>query len=404
MKLPFRAATLLFVAAFATVTGAQSFESEPTLPAADLLPASLLRGEHHSVGDSVRIVGFLGAFQIDSDFGTFEASGTELARVRIAEVYAIAALVEMGSTEMFARALAESAKGSVQGAVRAVQNPGETAKGVGRGLKGMFNRGRDAVTSVASGDGAGSTSAGDTTASLLGVEAARRRLAEGVSADPYTTNQRLRQELQRLAEAAAAGSLTNRLTFPSVPVYNELSAAGRMAYGMTAEDLAKRNRAALEAMGCDGSCADDLQASSAYTPTLRTGLVLALERLPALADRAALVRLATTATDEVEARFYLRSAELLATAQDEGRTLRRALAAGRVLAAAGDGGLLVAAALDRLVWTQELSAWIAASSSDGTAGEIWLTGRATPAARSALEANGWSVREAVAGSADATAR
>ncbi len=84
-------------------------------------------------------------FVIESEYGDFKAGSEDMARLRIAEIASIAALVEISSSGMFADALAKAVVGKVETAAKVVENPEAAAKGVGRGLKGLFGKAKKAT-------------------------------------------------------------------------------------------------------------------------------------------------------------------------------------------------------------------------------------------------------------------
>ena len=71
---------------------AADYEEPPVLKASDLLPADLLKGEHHEIEAQVVNDGFMNHFTIRSDFGTFEAKSLALVEVRVREVHSLAEL------------------------------------------------------------------------------------------------------------------------------------------------------------------------------------------------------------------------------------------------------------------------------------------------------------------------
>ena len=71
------------------IGGAAAYETAVVLKASELLPAEQLQGPCHRVREQVATDGFMAHFQIDTDFGTFEATGVPQVRNRIAEAEAI---------------------------------------------------------------------------------------------------------------------------------------------------------------------------------------------------------------------------------------------------------------------------------------------------------------------------
>jgi len=380
----------------------EGFESPPKVSASDVLPAELLRGPHHQVADAVTSDGVALGFKITSDFGDFQAPSREMALLRIDEVAAIARLKEIAGSDVFAKALAASVEKKADAVAQVVKDPEGTAKGVGRGLKRLWGKAKKGAEAAKQEDDEKDAteeekkpSASDVGNELLGVNKGKRQMAKAVGADPYSSNEPLQVELERLARAAVAGGITGSLGV-RVPGIDQVASVGNLAWDLPPEDLRARDQKSLQAMGCDEECQKALFGSAAYTPSLRTALVVVLEGLDGVKDRATLVAVAAGAENEVEARFYRSSFALLTAARNDGHALARARAFGRAPAAlSSDGTLIVAAAVDLLVWTQGLSDAVARPAKGTQKRELWLAGKLTGRARTELRARGWIVREAV---------
>ena len=287
-----------------------------------------------------------------------------------------------------------------------VENPEAAAKGVGRGLKGLFGKAKKATveavekeeekdSEAASEKSSSSDAAAKAAKDLTGASKAKRKLAASVKADPYSTNERLQHELGRLANAAAAGGLTGSMGL-SIPGLNALSTAGQLAWSVPPADLRKRNQASLAAMGVSETVMNRLFANGSYSPSIETALVLALEGLDGVEDRTRLVERAAGAEDEVEARFYWHSVRLLARAHQGGDKLVRAAPLRRALAGfTADGTFLAAAAVDHLVWTRELGEAAREPVPGAGSRKLVLTGSVSPRARAELGKAGWALEDSV---------
>ena len=391
----------------------------PRLQARDLLAADLLQGPMHQVESEVPVAGYMGQFTIRSDFGQIEVSSAEMARVRIAELDAVERLRERTSTNAFAEALGESAANRVRAVEQTVADPIGTAKSIGRGVGRLFGRARRAVENRLAGDdnetpaavaappngdapSSGEPSSADRVAGaaesatrwFFGYNGAVRRVAAAVGADPYTTNPLLAEQFDRLAKAAIAGGRVLGFFVPYIPAVSEAARLGSLSWSLSREDLEERNREVLLDMGVDDDTIRRFQRNEAYSPTVQTALVLALESLEDIENRSALVGTAMTATTEVGARMYVRSAHLLAAARDAGQPLQRGRGYGRALAAeVQGGGLVVAAAVDYLPLDPEVAT--ALVSREACPCELWITGFASEEARERHREAGWILRERV---------
>src|SRR5450755_1289988 len=97
-------------------------EQMPTLDAAALAPAELLKGTGYTVDAKAPVVGYMGQFTLRAPAGTFSADGTEMLAIRVGELTAIAKLSQMSQTGAFADALAASAKKTGAAIGQAVMN------------------------------------------------------------------------------------------------------------------------------------------------------------------------------------------------------------------------------------------------------------------------------------------
>ena len=87
---------ILALASTATPCLAQApraFEPNPVFSAATVFPPALLQGAHFRVRDHVLSARYIDYFEIDTDYGTFEAIGILQVATRIKEIEAIANLV-----------------------------------------------------------------------------------------------------------------------------------------------------------------------------------------------------------------------------------------------------------------------------------------------------------------------
>ena len=82
------------------------FESPATLH----VPAKLLSGPNHSVGEMVTTQGFMNHFSVESTFGEFTAISNDELAYRVREIRAIAILQESSKTQAFIDALAQTAQ------------------------------------------------------------------------------------------------------------------------------------------------------------------------------------------------------------------------------------------------------------------------------------------------------
>jgi hypothetical protein len=289
-------------------------------------------------------------------------------------------------------------------------HPVETAKGMPGGVERFFDRaelGAQTIAGAMSDPGQSGTQqaedvtkrVGGITADVFGYEAERRALAKSLGVDPYTTNPVLSKKLSDMAWVAFSGRVgVNTLISVFVPVSIAISAASvtnTMIYDTPAADLITRNEHTLLTMGASEPQARGLIKNPWYSLSVLTSLVTALDRLSGVDGRPTVVVLATTATTEDQARFLANAVEMLAAHHQTVEPLAAVTARGTVIGRTQSGALLVPGAVDYVAWTDQVAGFAGRTDLQGTPGNIWLTGRMSPAAQGQFAALGWTVYQNV---------
>ena len=349
----------LAAACFVPSTAAwQAYDEPPRFTATELLGASALKGAHYTIAQPVRTEQFFHAFTIDSTYGQFEALGRSELAVRIHEIAALSSLEDVSKTEVFLSAAGQSVVNVGKGAVAAVKDPEATAKGIGSGIKRVgVNLGRRAQRATESSGGeAGAdegSSAGRAANSVLGVNAAVRRWAQKVGADPYTTNAVLRKALEDVAKVDVAGSIATKVVVPIPGVVGMTSSVGNLVWGKDPEEVRKINEAGLRAIKVRDEVAKALFGNGWMTLTYQTRLVAALQAVN-VAGVADYVETASLARSEREALFFVESAEMLQAAHAK-HPARRVLTDSRaMIAVSADGVGRALLPLDWIPWTADV--------------------------------------------------
>lgn len=308
----------------------QADEPDPQLTASVLLDAALRTGPNHTVADSVRTPGAYHVFTITSTFGTFEADGTSQVAVRVQEIAALARLQDLSKAGVFARAAGESFVKVGTGVVDAVTDPVGTAKGIGGGVKrwgvNLGRRTKRAVERATSDDkpagatepsGVGGTAA-NAAKSFIGINRARRRWAQRMGADPYTTNPVLRDALEQVAQVDVAGGIAAKVAVPIPPLVGTTADVGSLVWGRDPEELRKLNEARAREIGASDDGAKAFFRNRAFTLTMQTRILAALRlvNVPGCGDYLAS---AAEADDVREALFFVESAEMLQALHEASR-------------------------------------------------------------------------------------
>ena len=135
-------ATLL-CSPFAGYSEPAQYENPPILRASNLLPPELKKGPQHSVDNRITNDGFMNQYRINSKYGVFQANSTAELKERIREVYAIAAIEKVKSSDTFLASAKEGGQDIVHGVKELVTKPVDTVSNAISGVGRMFRRAGD---------------------------------------------------------------------------------------------------------------------------------------------------------------------------------------------------------------------------------------------------------------------
>jgi hypothetical protein len=388
----------------ATAASAAQFEAPANRKAAEILPAELIQGPHYRVQDTVVSYGYMHHWTVDSDFGTFEATGDGALRSLIREVHAIAALKEISQGEAFASSVANAAKQPFQFAGKMVTDPVDTISAVPDGVFQIFGNVYTGITEKHD------PSEDSRLKQALFVSSWKRDFAAEHGVDVYSSNKVLQEQLNKVGWASAIGGLS--LSAAMVP----LSGAGALLFKNTrlanqVTDALKEeppsrlriiNNDKLSAMGVSKDLAERFLDHPAFTPRHDTIIVAALADLKNPRGRDVFLQAILSAQEEVGATFFMNIAQIL---QGYNQTVSPiediALVGGLTIARAKNGRALIPFALDHGVWSERGSGVIShmkqTYEANGFRGkyDFWVTGTVTPRARRELAAMGIEVTENV---------
>jgi hypothetical protein len=390
---------------------AAAVESEPSLPTAALVPQGVpLSGPGYRVADPTPVRGYLGDFVVRlSDGREVRAHGSELLAVRVSEVPATFRLDEVSRGDVFAGAIAQSAKNTGRAVVRVVTNPVETVKGIpaglGRLLRGTVRKVRNVAVAVGDAtrrendSGQAQTDAGATATDfareLAGVNKARRALAKAMGIDPYTGNELLQQRLGGLAWASAMGGLSIDLALGAVSglAGDVLSVTGRLdglVWDLPPDEIRSRLEGELVQRGAEPMSAREFLRNGSFTPTLQLAFVGALRDLGRPTGEPEVLELATGIRGEVHARFLLQQLRMLSrhASRDDPVVALIAFEAS-VAARTRSGGLLVTLPVDHLTWTEQIEGL--ASDATRQRPRVVVSGSVSTLARRELASAGWEL-------------
>src|SRR5262249_47804043 len=235
---------------------------------------------------------------------------------------------------------------------------------------------------------------GTATINALGYEEERRHLAKKIQADPYTTNPILSEKWTDVAwvmfSAREAVNLTTAVLMPYSMVMSTVSLTNNLVWDMKPADIIALNQKKATELSASEDQVQALTTNKNYSITYLTNCVGALERLGPIAGRAEVIALAGPVANEDQARFLMSSAQMLAHHHEWVTKLTSVAARGTVVGKTATGGLVVAAPVDYIAWTENVATF--ARRPDFAAGslDIYLTGRMSPRARQGGRAHGRS--------------
>ena len=341
-------------------------EEPPTLSAKEILNPDFLAGDGFTVQDEVPTSTGRNRYLIISEYGEFEADGNIMLERRIKEVAAIRKLKEVSRTDEYKKALKAAVASPLGVAKDVVTNPVGTITGIPKGLFKFANRMGQSVKEKTE-KRQRSQYEDSNAASLIGFSKAKRTVAIQLGVDPYSSNETLQRELNGIAWATFAGKMTFSLATAPIGGAAGLALTGT---GMTnalnqtlldqaPTDLRPRNLKVLLAMGCDRAVADRFINNTAFSPSVQTAIVMNLETLNGVANRAAFVDLAgSEASDEGDALFFLGTSRVLAELHTK-KPIARLQQVGRIPVALGkDGRAIVAIQWDYAAWTDNAANFI----------------------------------------------
>ena len=345
----------------------------------------------------------MGQFTMRAPAGTFSADGTEMLAIRVGELAAIGKLSELSQSSVFADALAASAKKTAGAVGQAVMNPLDTVAGIPAGVGRMFQSASKTLSRATEPKGTSNApQAADAAASakeVLGVNKAKRQIAQQVGADPYTTNPVLSKQLDDLARAAFAGgvSLDVAMAVTTAGVASAISttaSVSNLVWEKSPEDIRSVNEKKLTAMGVGADTVRAFVTNRWLTPALSVPFIDYLGQMPAAKGRAAVVALTSTVASEGEARFMRNAVSMARQVNTAADPVVALDLAGRIMVVRTRSGRIeVPAPVDYLAWTEPVRAFAERKNFSGTQRTILVRGVASARAREGLQGTGWTVQE-----------
>jgi hypothetical protein len=406
--LPALAVIALHQYGFAQVPAA--FEEPIVLNASELLPADELRGPSFRVRNQVVTDGYMAHFDIDTDFGTFEAVGVPQVKRRIIEAEAIRALVDTSKSDIFAEGMKRSIAQPIEAVKNIVTKPVESLKQAPKTvghffskIGGSIERGVNKVK--ASGEAENPPSAGQVGSGIgnaaknaAGFDKAKLDVAKQLGVDPYSDNLRLQEEMDKVTWAFFAGGLPLRIGAAVASAGIAVAATNMVGvpeetYAQTQAELALRDQRSLAAMGLHDDDIRAFQIQPDLSTTRRYRIVKSLESLPAAAGRGRIIQLANSCSSPEQADFLVAALAMLESRQRSGAADYKDLQVfGRLPGGSTSTGTLeVPAPVDAVIWTEQVATFAQRDDLGGAPKVLVHTGTLSPAATAGFTSAGWKI-------------
>ncbi len=386
-----------------------AFETAAMFRASDILPPPLLAGAHHRVREYAPADGYLIHFTVDSDYGVYECAGISDLRRRIAEIEAIAELVEVSKSDLFAEGLRKSVEAPVSAVRNIAADPGEAIRQVPHSVGHFFSKVGSGIGNAARKAGERRESEGEATPEEIGqgvgkilrnaagFDKAKLECARQLGVDPYTDNARLQEEMEKVAWAFFAGGLPLKIgvSLASGGASRALNAAEFVGlpetlYMLTPSELDFRDRSALKEMGVPAERIDALLANPSLIRSVRHQMVAALSEFKG-AGRLEIVDQIALSDSVWRAHFLNDALQLLRWRHRadpyRGWSVHGHLAVGITR----DGVVEVPAPVDYVLWTEEVAAFAGRDDIARFPRRLILQGNLSAETETQLGATGWEI-------------
>ena len=400
---------------------AEPVEGPPLLFAHQVVPEELRAGERFEVAPICHVVNFGYEFRLITDWGEYEVRGLDMLEKRVHEIAAMEKLEEIGKTKAFATSFSEALKDPVVNTWSVARRPIKTVRGIPGGilryLKGKFyevKRGSEKVaakakfkrnvekkesspTTVPQKVTGTAKRVGSTTRKLsrrhLGFEKAKRAWSRRLKVDPYTTNEYLQIELERIAWASSVGSFAGEFAIPTSSALSYTLRTQEMVWTQSPTELERRNFNSLSDMGVDHSALLVFNDLDHFTLSEKTLLVLALESLD-VTGRLDLARLLLEVESREEAMLMVKIVSALGNYHRLVEPIADvSIRRGMATATLESGRMILPLALDYLHWESAIADALLSEELQAESRTLLIEGTASTIAKRQLQEANWELEE-----------
>lgn len=379
------------------------YETPPTLHAGNVLPPDVISGSEYSLSMDVICDGQFRAYRVQSDFGDFDAGSNAALERRIAEVEAIAFLHGLESHEAVGRGAREGIIDVLLGPwnflKRVFRNPLYVLEGIPGEILRLFGLIDGARTLFTEGPK-------PLIYDALGVDGARRALAQRAGADRHSPNAVYQEAIKEDAWFYALGhgpiQIGAERYMPEIPMTIQIGREGTGNIGEAANFIYKEvtpssERKRLRRLDVPRELRNRFRENTDWTRSDRGPMVTALYEMRGVENRVACIEAAVELGAEAETIAYAQQIHM-ASEQHQDTPFARAVVADQtpIFIDENDAAWVFISG-DDWYWTAGQhhlldAAADAIAAANATAGSIVVRGETSETWRQAWTAGGWTVR------------
>ena len=369
------------------------------------MPEALRSGEHHQVEPEVLNDGLFNRYQLTTSYGQFDITTTTLLKIRIREVYAVAAMREIETSDTAVQAIKHSGKEAMIGAKKLLTHPVKTLGSAASAIEQLYVRTTGTIRRNAS-------DAEDSAfRQLVGLAKVKGEIASLYGVNMYSRNAVLQQELDRLARAAYLGGLGVKVATSVASTFAPMMGSVLLSTSGTAKllndminntppaEMWLQNKGKLLAMqlGLDTDKIENFLNRPVFSPAMQTVMVASLEALDGVENRTLFIELALEVSEESRAKLITELVVMSAAYHKNIaplKTFRRMAKLSSAVTRAGDTVVLLP--VDYMIWNENNAGVMrymdSRAASEGNAGaQLWILGQVSGLMRSRLLSRGWHV-------------
>ncbi len=383
------------------------FEQPHSIPLSEAIPESMQSGLGYALGDAVFANGFSQDYIIvTEDFGEFTPTSDYLLDVRIGEIRALQVLAEIRKSKAYVTAVAKAGAAPLYLVKDLATRPVATVTGV---PKGIWRVGTKAVRWIGGDRRPRAETEDSATREAIGVSRRKRELAASLQVDPYTSNMKLQDELDRVTWSSFAGGLSVSVAMAAVGIppaasltyriTNMTRSTNQLVTSVSGGDLYRMNRKTLHELGLGEDASAAFLDNPYLSPSRKAAITLALESLGGASGLEHIVALGAAIENEDDAVRLQLTAELMAAYRQNVSPVDAILRwENDLFVKERSGNTTAVIPADRLLWsvqTRSLADAMRVASGADAKLSIWTTGAFSDTTRTALSQRGIGLRDRI---------